>query len=342
MYRLNCKMCGSPNILQYGNIYICQNCGTRYSANDVQKMMIVGNVDVSGSTVNINNTSRLNNLYLVARRARDNNNWIDAEKNYSMILIDDPYSWEATFYVVFSRAMECKIAEIYSAAMSIRDIESSVLGLIRANVNPMYYSNAINEIVYRSIQAAKILAFGAYRHYQNIDESIRNGYVSEYTQRRNAAINILLVCGKQIDSVFRDMNNIANISVTAWKAGLDLISQFDHDADYLKSDFINNIKKYDSVYANRKEIESKEYEVKKGTNASIGCGCLTLVALFTGIFVLNLYNNDFKSSQHTFFDDLFILFIVLCFIAAAVGIFLFIIGLLNTKESQEKLDNLRK
>lgn len=260
MNKLSCKMCGSPNILQYGNIYICQNCGTRYSVNDIQKMMIMGKVDVSGSTVNINNSERLNNLYLIARRARDNNNWTDAERNYNMILIDDPYSWEASFYVVYSRAMQCKIMDITSAANSIRDVEASVLSLIRTNVDPAYYFNPVNEIAVRSIEAANMLALGAHGHFEGIGSSIQNQYYSEYISRRNAALGILLTCGDQIEYIFGNITGFIHIAVTVWKAGVDLISRLPIFGDQMEPQFLERIERYDRKYI--LEIQKKRLEEK--------------------------------------------------------------------------------
>lgn len=43
-------------------------------------------------------TEKLNNLYVLARRARDNDDADNATKYYDMILMEDPNDWEANYY----------------------------------------------------------------------------------------------------------------------------------------------------------------------------------------------------------------------------------------------------
>ena len=60
--------------------------------------MIEGPVDVSGSTVKVDTSQELENLYTLARRASDEEDQDSAAKYYEMILLRDPDSWEANFY----------------------------------------------------------------------------------------------------------------------------------------------------------------------------------------------------------------------------------------------------
>lgn len=75
-------MCGSTNLLKQDGMFVCQNCGTKYTVNEAGKMMSEGKVDVSGSTVKIDISDELSNLYQIARRMRDNGNG-DAAKYYA-------------------------------------------------------------------------------------------------------------------------------------------------------------------------------------------------------------------------------------------------------------------
>lgn len=54
MKRLTCEMCGSTDLIKENGVFVCQNCGTKYSVEEAKKMMIEGTVDVSGSTVSVN------------------------------------------------------------------------------------------------------------------------------------------------------------------------------------------------------------------------------------------------------------------------------------------------
>ena len=119
MKALKCEMCGSNDVVKQDGLYVCQNCGTKYTVEEARKMMIEGTVDVQG-TVKVDTSDELKNLYEIARRAKDSDNSENAAKYYDMILIKDPKSWEANFYVVYFKAMSCRIAEIWSAANSLK------------------------------------------------------------------------------------------------------------------------------------------------------------------------------------------------------------------------------
>ena len=103
MKQLTCEMCGSTDLMKQDGVFVCQSCGTKYSVEEAKKMMVEGTVDVTGSTVKVDTSTELANLYQLARRARDDNNSEDAEKYYGMILVKDPTSWEASFYTIYFR-----------------------------------------------------------------------------------------------------------------------------------------------------------------------------------------------------------------------------------------------
>ena len=86
MNPLTCEMCGGTNLVKQEGLFVCQNCGTKYSVEEAKKMMIEGQVDVSGSTVKIDTTVELENLYQVARRLKDSKN-SDSINYYKQILV---------------------------------------------------------------------------------------------------------------------------------------------------------------------------------------------------------------------------------------------------------------
>lgn len=106
MKQLTCEMCGSTDLMKQDGVFVCQSCGTKYSVEEAKKMMVEGTVDVTGSTVKVDTSGELANLYQIARRAKDDNNGENAAKYYDMVLMKDPTSWEASFYVVYFKAME--------------------------------------------------------------------------------------------------------------------------------------------------------------------------------------------------------------------------------------------
>ena len=92
MKALVCEMCGSNDVLKQDGVFVCQHCGTKYSVEEARKMMIEGAVDVSGSTVKVDQTDEVKNLYELARRAKNDNNSENAQKYYELLLIKDPSS----------------------------------------------------------------------------------------------------------------------------------------------------------------------------------------------------------------------------------------------------------
>ena len=70
MKQLTCEMCGSTDIIKQDGVFACQTCGMKYSVEEAKKMVVEGTVDVSGSTVRVDTSGELANLYQIARRAK--------------------------------------------------------------------------------------------------------------------------------------------------------------------------------------------------------------------------------------------------------------------------------
>lgn len=220
MKAIKCEMCGSSDLVKQDGVFVCQSCGLKYSAEEVKKMMIEGTVDVSGSTVKVDSSDELENLYQLARRAKNDNNRANAAKYYDMILVKDPTSWEAAFFSVYFTAMSCVVARLQSAAISVSNCEESVLGLIRDYVPKEEQASAVEDVMKYSILAATNLTAGAKSHYDGISPDIRNEYTQEYLNNVWAAKDIAYTCGNQIDTIFGDNGEIGEYAVTAWKTGI--------------------------------------------------------------------------------------------------------------------------
>ena len=253
MKRLACEMCGGTDLIKQDGVFVCQNCGMKYSAEDAKKMMIEGTVDVKG-TVKVDTSGELENLYQIARRAKDDNNGENAAKYYDMILLKDPTSWEASFYVVYFKALECKIAQIRSAAISVSNCEKNVLMLIRDNVPEDEQADAVKEVMLRSLLIANMMANGAKSHYDEISPDIKNDYIQEYVNNVCAARDIMYTCGTQIDSIFQENTEIGKLAADAWKSGIEIhtrvLSYFaDKSAnEEIIMSYVKKIGKYDSEY----------------------------------------------------------------------------------------------
>ncbi len=267
MKALRCEMCESNDLIKQDGYYVCQHCGTKYTVEEAKKLMFDGPVDVSGSVVKVDSSDELANLYQIARRARDDNNSENAAKYYDMILVKDPTSWEASFYVVYFKAMSCKIAQIRSAAISVSNCEDSVLLLIRDHVPEMEQGAAVVEVVLRSIRIAQMLAGGAKSHYDGISADIKNKYTQEYIDNVIAARDILYTCGNQVERIFGEEEAVARCAVHAWKSGIDIHKQIlpmlaNKSANQnIIASYVDKIGKYDPDYSEKERIKALETEI---------------------------------------------------------------------------------
>ena len=256
MKQLTCEMCGSTDLMKQDGVFVCQTCGTKYSVEEAKKMMVEGTVDVSGSTVKVDTSGELANLYQIARRAKDDNNGENAAKYYDMVLIKDPTSWEASFYVVYFKAMECKIAQIQSAGISVANCIDTVLKLIKDNVaNREEQKAAYTEVANRVMIISDMLFNGAKKHYYGIvDPQIKSNSKQEWINNGFAAMQCVYILGDNLDLLFGTDTEANQLSVSAWRQGIKW-HQFlmgdlaDKDGNRnVVNGYVSKIKKYDSAY----------------------------------------------------------------------------------------------
>ena len=223
MKALTCEMCGSTNILKQDGVFVCQSCGTKYSVEEAKKMMVEGTVDVKG-TVKIDTSSELKNLYEIARRAKDTDNSENALKYYDMILVKDPSSWEANFYVVYYRAMTCKIGEIQSAAISVNNALKAVFELIKTNVPEEDRLKVATEIHFKLSILSSMLFNGATNHYRGIDYNIRYEYTQEWLYNVAAATDLLYDLGDKLVEYIGDEAGI--YAASSWEQAIEQHKQY--------------------------------------------------------------------------------------------------------------------
>lgn len=271
MKALVCEMCGSQELVKEGRNVVCQNCKTKYDPEEAKKLL----VEVSGS-VQIDNSKKLENLYKLARRAKQENNETDAANYYAQISLEDPDSWEAQFYKVYFTAMKTNIAGISSAANSVKNAGISALKLIRdSDESDIQKKKNISELIEKICIFRLLLTSSAEKHYNGIDSDIQYKYKSEYTDRVVAADNMVYVCGQTIDNL--------------WGAKYkDFILLCYHDAC---DDLINRklfeiakpieaaIKKYDPSFDGVQKAEKQAIN-----NSNFSCGC-TIAIIIIGIII---------------------------------------------------------
>ena len=218
MKALTCEMCGSTNLIKEGGVFVCQSCGTKYSVEEAKKMMVEGTVDVKG-TVKLDTTDELNNLYEIARRAKDAGNCENAAKYYEMILVKDPSNWEANFYTVYFQSKACKLGEISTAANNIANNLDTVLDLIKQNVTDIEsQKKAVIEVWDNTTDIAGLFYETTVDHYNKYIDV--KGQAASSSNTIMAIIDMSYKLGDLLVTKF-DNNTFKDEIINAWRQGVD-------------------------------------------------------------------------------------------------------------------------
>lgn len=67
MKAIICELCGSNDLVKNEGFFVCQHCGTKYTVEEARKLFVDGPVDVSGSTVKIDNSESINKFLDLAK-----------------------------------------------------------------------------------------------------------------------------------------------------------------------------------------------------------------------------------------------------------------------------------
>ena len=97
------ELCGGNDVVKRDGYFICQNCGTKYSLEEAKKIILEGKVDVSGSTIKVDESESIERNLLIARRAIQKKDWKEAEEYYSNVEQYDPTNTEAFLYCSFAK-----------------------------------------------------------------------------------------------------------------------------------------------------------------------------------------------------------------------------------------------
>lgn len=223
----------------------CSYCGSKVKIEKAQEAKILG-------TVKVDSSDELKNLYQIARRAKDSENSENAQKYYDMILIKDPISWEATFYVTYYQAMQCKIAEIWSAANSVMNCEPAVLELVKEYVSEEEQNDVVTELYTRLSSISLMFFTAAKNHYEGIDAQIQADFLQEYINNAAASADVMYACGNLLIETFED--KYGAIAALAWKEAINIHREYvkyliDKESNIkIIEEFSDKIKKYDSSY----------------------------------------------------------------------------------------------
>lgn len=277
MKQLTCEMCGSTDLIKQDGVFVCQSCGCKYSVEDAKRMMIDGTVDVSGSTIKVDSSEDLKNLYELARRAKADNNSENAQKYYEQIILKDPSSWEANFYSVYYKAMSCKISEISSAATSVSNCINGTFVLIRDHLKSADdQKNAIKEIKDQSKLLSKMLFEAATSHMNSIDPAVKPKFRGQYLASTIAACGIpKYVCDSLCDVFTDDKDVMCTFGIQILK---------DRIAEGIAVDACNQyvevIQKYDPDYQPPVNQTTEDIMKSINSNSADSGGCYIATAVY--------------------------------------------------------------
>ena len=150
MNQLTCEMCGGTDLIKQDGVFVCQNCGMKYSVEEAKRMMIEGTVDVQG-TVKVDNSAFVQKYLANARRAYEKEDWEEVEKYYNMVEQNAPHNIEAVFFSSFGKAM----LSLTDSEYFKRDQKFSVLNKSISVINEYFEESTENkEEILRKISSA--------------------------------------------------------------------------------------------------------------------------------------------------------------------------------------------
>ena len=108
MKLLKCEVCGSNDLTKNGELFVCDYCGAKYTVEAVQGMIGQGKIDISGSTVKIDNSGRMRGIVQKAHDSFEDGNYDIAMKYVDEALIDDPTLTDALYLKILMTTDEEK------------------------------------------------------------------------------------------------------------------------------------------------------------------------------------------------------------------------------------------
>ena len=163
MNTLVCELCNSSDFIKHDGLFVCQNCGTKYTVEEARNIIFGTNAPqpqpvapqpeaapyanpyaapYSNPYANpyaapapmINQANELENLFKAARNARETGDIQSALRHYERITVIAPDAWEALFFLVILRTNEIKNSQIHSSAVNVINCLPKVFNLINTSI----------------------------------------------------------------------------------------------------------------------------------------------------------------------------------------------------------------
>lgn len=177
MKRIICEMCGGTDLVKQDGVFVCQSCGCKYSLEEARKMMIEGNVDVSGSTVKVDSSERSEKLYQLARRENERFDG-DASKYYEELAIEFPNDWEATFYNDYYKAAKTTLGQADNELLKMLNTLKVTCELVKKFETEDRYEEIAEEITAKCRYLSMIWRETAESSYRSLGEAGSRLYIN--------------------------------------------------------------------------------------------------------------------------------------------------------------------
>lgn len=212
MKQLTCDMCGGTDLIKQDGVFVCQSCGAKYSIEEAKKMMIEGNVDVSGSTVKVDNTGNIENYLNIARNAYDADNKVEAEQYCNKILEIDNNHYAAWL-------LKGKAAGWQSTIAHLR-IEEAINCFTKAvdNAPEEQLETVKKEAASETSSLTSALITMCCKNFVNFpSKDNAANVVGTALMMKKTSIQLLLMCGVKTDDASSSLATIINNSaMDAW------------------------------------------------------------------------------------------------------------------------------
>ena len=235
-----------------------------------------------------NTADEVNKLLVLAHRARESGDSVNAKRYYDQILDKAPGNWEGIFYSVYYNATMCKIMNIASAAYSVANCILSTFYAISELDNDKEKDEALNSVVSSSVALAAVFVDSATSHFSA--HSTADGARSECRTRVNAAHKIYVELEDNLKKLFPSKKEfIADFQLkfikflsanTAWIFSLDEMKRLREEVAFVCPEYARKLEIENEIKDLNKQIErGTAYEISKETCVSGAKRCFAGFAL---------------------------------------------------------------
>ena len=218
---------------------------------------------MTDNVVKIDRTDEVENLYVLARRAREYSDSTMALKYYEMLLLKNPTDWEAVFYFDYFNVLKENRID-YFLENGIR----LALEVVKNNVKDrVEQKKAYTEIATKTIALAVVWhnEFDGGEDIVENDMAIRND------------VRCAITLGDNVDELFGSDPEANEISQKVWKKAVEwhhprFIGLNNETERFFVQEYFLKIKKYDPSY-------SMPF-LPNNTDSSKGCGCYVATCVY--------------------------------------------------------------